>query len=276
MENIYNREDYQSYINFIYGRKQPEPEEEKFYKADMHVHCEYSYDSKMSIESIINHLKNSKIKCIGLADHVNFAYEAPPYVVEKLKRRNAEIDRIQETTGITILKGIEVGEPHLYLKEMAFLDKITDTDFTIGSIHEIKTKPLRALVKDKNLTKKYFKEILNMIKNAPIDIVGHLDYLKRYIELDETSDELYEILSEIIRLKLTLEINTSGIRRCSSTFPDPKIIDEYIKIGGRNVTYGSDAHNVTELGENIENLSKDNKKLTLTQGIFVNHNFKRI
>ena len=55
-----------------------------------------------------------------------------------------------------------------------------------------------------------------------------------------------------------------------------KIIDEYIKIGGRNVTYGSDAHNVTELGENIENLSKDNKKLTLTQGIFVNHNFKRI
>ena len=64
MENIYNREDYQSYINFIYGRKQPEPEEEKFYKADMHVHCEYSYDSKMSIESIINHFDEASVSAI--------------------------------------------------------------------------------------------------------------------------------------------------------------------------------------------------------------------
>lgn len=273
----YTSKDYQDYINFLYKRKPTTDESEKYYKADMHIHSDASYDSKMPLETIVNAATKKKLKYIGIADHVDFGNESTKDVVERIKRRNAAIDELQESTSTIILKGIEVGEPHLYPNETEYLKQILDTDYIIGSIHYLKGCTLRTKSKEKDVLNKYFTEVLNMIRYSDIDIIGHLDYIKRYHELDSFDRNILEqILESISCSDKALEINTSGIRRCTSPFPDEQILEEYIHLGGKRVTYGSDAHEESELFASIEDLSKSQKQLKLTNGVIIKHKFKSI
>ncbi len=273
----YKSDDYQDYINFIYNRKPKIEESELYYKADMHIHSDASYDSKMSLEEIVKEATAMKLKYIGIADHVDFGNESVKDVIERIKRRNEAIDILQENTSTIILKGMEVGEPHLYPNETEYLNRIADTDYIIGSIHNLKRQTLRRKSSEKDVLNKYFSEVLNMIKYADIDIVGHIDYIKRYHELDEFDKNILEqILRCISCSNKTLEINTSGIRRCSSPFPNENILEEYIRLGGKRVTYGSDAHEKCELFASIKELSKSQKQLKISSGVIINHKFKSI
>lgn len=273
----YNTEDYQKYISFLYNRKITEDESEKFYKGDMHVHSKYSYDSEMSLERIIYEAKKRKLEYVGIADHVDFGNEATLFVIDRLKQRNEEIDKLSEKTDIRILKGVEIGEPHLYRREMEYIQRIQDLDFVIGSIHNIKRKSLYAERNKKDLINKYYREVLKMVKEADIDIVGHLDYIKRYIEQDGLDEDLiYQILEAIHYSNKALEINTSGIRRCNESFPSNSILETYTKLGGKKITYGSDAHEECELAASIEETSKQQKIYKLSSGIYINRKFKQI
>ncbi len=273
----YRTEDYQAYISFINHQKPKESEDKKYYKGDMHIHSEYSYDSNLTLETIISAAEKEKISYVGIADHIDFGNEAVVYVADKIKRRNEEIDKLQETTNVKILKGVEVGEPHLYLSELEYLKKLVDLDYTIGSIHYIKGISLGRQKRIDDLVNRYYQEVLLMVENAPIDIVGHIDYIKRYIaryKLD--TDLIYQILDSIRLSQIALEVNTSGIRRCGSTFPELKILEYYAKIKGNKITYGSDAHEESELFDKIKEISKEQKIYKLSQGVIINHKFKQI
>lgn len=273
----YRIEDYQAYISFINHQKPKESEDKKYYKGDMHIHSEYSYDSNLTLETIISAAEKEKINYVGIADHIDFGNEAVVYVADKIKRRNEEIDKLQETTNVKILKGIEVGEPHLYLSELEYLKKLVDLDYIIGSIHYIKGISLGRQKRIDDLVNRYYQEVLLMVENAPIDIVGHIDYIKRYIaryKLD--TDLIYQILDSIRLSQIALEVNTSGIRRCGSTFPELKILEYYAKIKGNKITYGSDAHEESELFDKIKEISKEQKIYKLSQGVIINHKFKQI
>lgn len=275
--NSYRTEDYQAYINFINHKKPKEVEDEKYYKGDMHIHSKYSYDSNLTLETIISAAEKEKISYVGIADHIDFGNEATAYVADKIKRRNEEIDKLQETTNVKLLKGVEVGEPHLYLSELEYLKKLVDLDYIIGSIHYIKGISLGRQKKIDDLVNRYYQEVLLMVENAPIDIVGHIDYIKRYVaryKLD--TDLIYQILDSIRLSQIALEVNTSGIRRCGSAFPELKILEYYAKTKGNKITYGSDAHEESELFDKIKEISKEQKIYKLSQGVIINHKFKQI
>lgn len=272
----YNSEDYRAYMDFLNHRKPKENESEKYYKGDMHIHSKYSWDSDMDIATIIKNAEKHKLKYIGIADHVDFGNEATLDVVNKLKKRNEEIDKLQESTDVRILKGVEVGEPHLYEDEMEYLKRISDLDYIIGSIHYIKRVSL-SRAKCKDLVNKYYREVLRMVKEADIDILGHMDYIKRYVDMDGLDEDLiYQIIDAIRAHEIALEINTSGLRRCRGLFPNDKIIDCYIKAKGKKITYGSDAHAEDELFTSIKETSMNQKIYKLTPGVIINHKFKQI
>lgn len=160
---------------------------------------------------------------------------------------------------------------------MEYLKRINDLEYVIGSIHKVKGVTLGRQKKTKDLANKYFYELLKMVEYGNFDIVGHLDYLKRYLELG-TFDEniLYQILASIHYSNLALEVNTSGIRRCGDAFPSNKILEAYTRIGGKKITYGSDAHEESELFFNIKETSKQQKIYKLSPGVIVNHKFTSI
>lgn len=102
----------------------------------------------------------------------------------------------------------------------------------------------------------YFDDVLEMVSTEDVDIAAHITCPLRYIigkyernvDCRDFRDKIEQILDCIIRRKIALEVNTSGLVTGSKycrTMPEEWIIEEYKKRGGKLVTVGSDAH-VTE------------------------------
>lgn len=246
------------------------------YSADMHIHSKYSFDSKMEIKDIIGVLEEKKLKYLALTDHVEFSTQPVGEVIHRIKHRNEEIDELQSTTNIKLIKGLEISEPHLYEREVEYLNSITDLDYIIGSIHHIYRMPLRKMSNLKNAYNLYYESMLKMVENTDIDTLAHMDYIKKRISRNDYDPKIVtEILKTIIDRDIALEINTSGYRRCGEYFPSNEILDEYIALGGKKVVLGSDAHNLNELYDNIHEATEELNP-ELTPGVIVNHHYRSL
>jgi histidinol-phosphatase (PHP family) len=63
---------------------------------------------------------------------------------------------------------------------------------------------------------------------------------------------LSEILGDVIRQGLALEINTSGLRQAvREPYPGVELLGMYARLGGKSVIVGSDAHRVSDLGAGL-------------------------
>src|SRR5699024_9572539 len=98
---------------------------------------------------------------------------------------------------------------------------------------------------------RYYEEILAIIEVFEhFDVIGHLDYVKRYSPIAwEKEEHLYglDVIDEIFKLLIErgkgIEVNTSGYRHISNApMPNIEIIKRFSKMGGDIITIGSDAH----------------------------------
>lgn len=132
-----------------------------------------------------------------------------------------------------------------------------DLDFIIGSVHNINSIKLRLTMPSKTKSKiyeDYFNEILAMVKIADIDVIGHLDLMKRYAfadygnyEFEDYKDIIEEILTIAIKRNIGLEINTSGLRnKVNEVYPKIEILNLYKMLGGTIITIGSDSHSTDD------------------------------
>lgn len=171
------------------------------------------------------------VKVIAVTDHVELDCESLITVINKLAKRNAEINSLEERYAISIIKGIEVSEPHLHKEAMKFFKELDLIEYIIGSIHHLNGESFRY---HKDNVDEYLRSILKMVEYGEFDTVAHLDYIKKYgttLKLDEKLID--EILNIIIEKDLTLEVNTSGYRRCGSMFPGMDILTKYSEFGGK-------------------------------------------
>lgn len=245
--------------------------------CDTHIHSKYSWDSKSKLEDIISIAEDKKLDYIAITDHVEFSNQPVKEVIHRIQIRNEAIDRLQENTKIKIIKGVEISEPHLYREELLALRKINDLDYILGSIHHILGMPIGKVAHIKNITNYYLENIRKMVESSDIDTIAHLDYLKRYLKQGEfDKDILNKILETIIRNDIALEINTSGYKRCNEEFPSHEILSLYHALGGKKVTYGSDAHTSFDVFEGIPQAKEENKDLELSEGIVIKRRFRSI
>ena len=106
------------------------------------------------------------------------------------------------------------------------------------------------------------------MKGSPdFDVLGHLDILRRYGEARATrvTSNLYSLLDKVLQWlienKKALEFNSSGYRYgLESPHPELWVFERYFALGGRLVTFGSDAHRPEDVGhrhrESLENLRR--------------------
>ena len=92
--------------------------------------------------------------------------------------------------------------------------------------------------------------------------MGHLGYPARYAPKNERdfsfekySCELTDILKEIIANGKFLEINSST-KSEKPFMPSEDILKKYANIGGKFVTFGSDAHSVERYCQNSPEVEK--------------------
>jgi histidinol-phosphatase (PHP family) len=230
---------------------------------DYHVHSDNSFDGTSNIISICKKAVEFGLSEICFTEHFSVDPTDVSYNVLDYRKYHREIKECQDIFKgkLIIREGLEIGEPHIsnlkynlnkQLKEM-------NLDFIIGSVHNIKTLKLRSYMKDKSkkeIYEDYFNEIYELAKNSDIDVVGHLDLMKRYAyndfgnyDFNQYKDVIESILKEIIRRNIGIEVNTSGLRNSAhENYPSIEIIKFYKELGGEIITIGFDSHNTEDVG----------------------------
>lgn len=238
-------------------------------KQNMHIHSNYSWDSSMKIGEIAKILYENGIKYGAITDHIEFDREDLSDVLTKLKARNLKIDKINELyDGKLILsKAVEISQPHLYKEQVKRLEEL-ELDFIMGSIHKI-DKNAKTNSEKINAFRSYYKEVLKMVEDNQIDVVGHLDYIIRYYDKDYSDTYLLkQILSAIKENDQIIEINTSASRRCNmNVFPSLEKICFY-KFKKDEIIIGTDAHDYSELTDNLEQAELISKEIGLKPVVY--------
>lgn len=245
---------------------------------DLHIHSKYSCDSEAIMEAYCKRAIEKNMKHICFTDHVDFNKNDYGYGYYHADKFFEEYNRLQEEYGdkIHLLSGIEFSEPHLYRDELEKLAKYP-YDFIIGSIHWIdnmfpceKTRKTYPAYKFYEL---YWHEVLKAVELGCFDCLGHIDFPKRYYgELVYDEILMNEIFKQMKKNNIVMEINTSSLRKgLSTSMPDAELLKLYKNNGGINVTIGSDAHSISDLGADNDYAKDLITKNMLSEVIFRQH-----
>lgn len=244
------------------------------YLADTHMHSIYSYDGQMCIFDMIKKGISLGLKYMAFTEHLEFSQITIKQFLNRYQVYSDEIDRLQEQfPEIILIKGVEFTNPEKYLQELEMVNTL-DLDYIIGSNHDFPkdNSELEIL--------KYYKRILAMAKQGGIDSMGHLDYLRRkfddsFLNNDALrkirNDILKEIYSYLLKNNISLEINSSAVRRNNlDSFPSNEKLKLYEACGGEKVTIGSDAHRLNEIYDAITQIDE---AYNFNKGLYLKRRF---
>ncbi len=255
-------------------------------KKDFHLHCRFSTDSDAAPEAICEAAIARGVTEICFTDHQDLGFDDPswfrfdpePYFRTLEDVREAYAGRLKVRIGVEI--GLIPDDPRL-AREAAALATDWPWEFIIGSTHQIPVlidghvcpvdpaDPAQArrswyhFASVRELMSVYYETVLRNLEQFDFfDTLGHLDYMNRYVPRDlppdryeDHSEQIDRILRTVIRKGVALEINTGGLYKgTGQTNPEARIIRRYLELGGRRLTYGSDAHRPEQVGFGFETL----------------------
>lgn len=249
------------------------------YLTDLHVHSIFSYDCEETTENYIRKAIARGDKRIGFVQHYDYDcfLTGEKTSLCDLDAYKNEIDRLRNVYGekIKFFFGIEFGFDERTENRYAELADKYKIDYVINSVHLIGGKDccLNGCWENRSaddVYKEYLEKVYKSVNaNYPWQIVGHLGYPARYAPENEQgfsfenySRELADILRLIIANEKYLEINSST-KSEKPFMPSEDILKKYIALGGKYVTFGSDAHSVARYCENVSEVEKIIKKYGL-------------
>ena len=246
------------------------PDIRRGFRADIHMHSEYSQDSDCPVSEIQAAALEKGFDLVCITDHCDIRPgHDEASLLEYRKQTVAGIRKIADGTAVPeILAGVEVGggffEPELAARMVA----AEDYDVVIGSVHGIMFRGKRQSTSKCDFGQMdeeamleyldgYLDSVLYIAEKLDVDVLAHLTYILRYINgkygcnVDWRIQEakIRRILSAIIQRGIPLEINTScrgGLY--DEWLPAREIVDMYLEMGGYLFTFGSDAHVSRRIG----------------------------
>ena len=230
---------------------------------DYHMHSTVSFDGQDTPARMVQVAADAGLLEICFTDHIDFDPQAAVQtMVFDQAVYDAAYDHLQ-SPGLKIRKGLEFG---LTPDNQAVLQQVLQRrnfDFVIGSVHFIDNLDvyMEPYWQGKSVVfayREFMEQTLRCVQtHAGFDVLGHLTFickcranptheLLRYADYREISDE---ILRELARKGLGLEINTSGVDRCGGFLPTADFLRRFRELGGEIVTVGSDAHTASRVGQ---------------------------
>jgi len=250
--------------------------------SDLHIHSSFSVDSKTHLFDMCRAAIEKEIPCICFTEHVDLNPVDAGFGVFNPGKYDETFKRAQDKFGsrIRLLKGIEFGEPHRYEKEFETA-LAGDYDQIIGSVHWLGEDFAGAIKPGLSLEQAfehYYGELLQTARYGGFDILAHLDFPKRYFKSGFVDSPLVDdILKEIVKKEIALEINTSTLRKgLDECAPNAEVVDRYARFGGRRITIGSDAHVPKEIGADFDRALSMIEGKGLELGCFVKRTFEAV
>ncbi|MFI5735503.1 PHP domain-containing protein [Kribbella sp. NPDC051587] len=242
--------------------------------ADGHVHSEWSWDAKQgAMEATCARAVELGLPAIAFTEHVDFTPFRAGFLAETfgdlvtdgiLNAPVLDVAGYQETVAecrekfpeLRILTGMEVGQPHLHGAEIAGLLAQGTFERVIGSLHclldgDAYAEPWELYThrEAEDVFREYLLEIPRMVDGSDVfEVFTHIDYPIRSwpggsdaFRPEDFEDELRHALTALAVGERVLEINTRVPLH-------PTILKWWREVGGRRVTFGSDAHFPEALG----------------------------
>lgn len=231
---------------------------------DLHLHTCFSHDSAEKPSAYIERASRCGAEILGFSEHYDY-----DFLLEGQCLGLPDLDgyfKVEGNENIRVLHGIEVGfrcEAEDFYKNFVISRPF---DYVIDSVHML---PYGACASnpftpgDKRLEvfyHRYLEDVLNSVKaDFDYQIVGHIGYASRHVNAANKKlkycdfSDIYDIiLKEIIQREKCLELNTSSVGTQGDFLPDKDVFKRYFELGGRLVSFGSDAHVCTDLLRSYE------------------------
>ena len=250
----------------------------KKFLTDVHTHSTFSHDGIDTLENMLKTAYEKGVAFYGVAEHFN--YDASE---DYIKQEPQDIDEeayfhkgrhLQEDYAgcMNVLIGAEFGFTFDEKAIKRYLDVCEKyrPDFVVNSIHDkdgwdyIMHKPYYNEDGSVKPKKQAYAEYLQLVKASldapyPYDIVAHVGYCIRYAPYDDVSitlaefgEEIDEVFKGIIARDKILEVN-SGYKN-GLCLPTEEMLRRYYQLGGRKISFASDAHNTPRIMEKREQI----------------------
>lgn len=254
-------------------------------RLDTHVHTRNSHDGKLPIATIVDLAKAQGLCYLSTTDHLDYDFEYgknhapvswPPLNLDayynEWKTAKQALDKDKSNT-LTLCFGIEAS----FDKSKKAQEKYAETiakypfDVVINSVHcvdgyDVYFKMAFLFKSKKRVYTRYLETILDSLDAPyPYDVVAHIGYIahgapyrNKVLKYSDFPDKIDAVLKKIIEKGKAMEINFHHEMN-----PPRDIIERYYELGGRKISYGSDAHR-GDICKNFDEVSAMLKEIGFT------------
>lgn len=257
-------------------------------KFDLHTHHVRCGHANGTIEDYILAGIEAGLQAIGISDHSPYFYHeadqpSPGIAMARSDFANYidEVLRLKAkyTGKIEVLLGMESDFFPDYADIYRKAYEGVPFDYLIGSVHQVSGVSIfnrnrwKGLNDEQRIAQKtgYYALIKQSARSGMFDILGHIDAMKGYYPAFSdipANEEIDDTLQTIAEYGVSIEINTSGnTKDVGGWYPSDAILERALHFGV-NVTFGSDAHVPSRVGDEWELVQKRLKEIGFSQWVF--------
>ncbi|AIQ14258.1 histidinol-phosphatase [Paenibacillus durus] len=257
-------------------------------KFDLHTHHFRCGHADGNIRNYVEAGVKAGLEVIGISDHTPYfgdpSDQAFPHIAMAKSEFSAYVEEVlslkKEYKGvIDVLLGIE---SDYFPEHVEAYRKMLDAypfDYVIGSVHSTGGVSIfnkgrwRGLeTKEKVAVKtEYYRLISESARTGMFQILGHIDAMKgNYPDFSNipAPGPVDECLKVIADCGVAIEINTSGKTKLSGGwYPSDDILERALRYGVQ-VTFGSDAHKPSRVGDEHEAVAARLKEIGFTSWVY--------
>ncbi|MFC0211262.1 histidinol-phosphatase [Paenibacillus chartarius] len=256
-------------------------------KFDLHTHHERCGHADGMIRAYIEAAIQGGLDVIGISDHSPYFYssvdrlhpgiamaksEFPRYVAEVLELKREYEGRIDVLLGVESDFFPEHAE--LYREEY----KKYPFDYIIGSVHQsggvsIFNKRRWNGLNDKQkiaAKEEYYDLIQQSARSGMFHILGHIDAMKGFFPAFSAipTPKVDETLKVIAECGVSIEVNTSGgTKDVGGWYPSDDILERAHHYGV-DITFGSDSHKPSRIGEDFDKVRQKLKEIGYREWVY--------
>lgn len=249
-------------------------------KFDFHTHHERCGHAEGTIRDYIEAALAEGLQMIGISDHSPYfgstedhphpdiamaASEFPNYVREVMELKKEYAGKID------VLLGVESDFFPEHIEAYRKVYAQYPFDYIIGSVHRSDKISIFNKNRWRNLTtrqqqeqkERYYDLITASARSGMFDILGHIDAMKaNYPAFSDIQTEAVDRTLQVIsESDIAIEINTSGkTKLVGGWYPSDEILERALYYGVK-VTFGSDAHIPSRVGDEFEQVRQRLKEI---------------
>ncbi len=253
--------------------------------CDLHTHTHHSFDgfADATALAMAKAAVDAGIGVLALTDHcevngqvqgIYAHFDQAASFAEATAARDAFADRL------TLLRGLELGQPMEHPEQALAMKEAHDYDFVILSLHNIPDVPDFYLLRTDRMSDAHYHalydrlldEMIRSVAFPGVHTLAHVTYPLRYwaeagkqFDITQHIPRLTKLFEMLCKHGVALEVNVSTLwKGYGFAMPDRELLGLYTKVGGELITIGSDAHAPQHIGSSFDRTAELLKSLGFT------------